>query len=73
MLLMEAFANERIAGEHRRVVSLIRKSLNRLSLQEMADYFDISEQDCRTVLDCIREHPDWDDRQIAEEIYWEDD
>ena len=19
------------------------------------------------------EHPDWDDRQIAEEIYWEDD
>lgn len=72
MLLMEAYAMKEETGEHKRVVSQIRKSLkrNRFSTQEMADYFDVSEQDCSAVLDCIREHPDWNDRQIAEEIDW---
>ena len=73
MLLMEAYAMREETGEHKRVVSQIRKSSNRLSPQEMADYFDVTEQDCVAVLDCIREHPDWDDRQIAEEVYWDDD
>ena len=72
MLLMEAYAMKEETGEHKRVVSLIRKSLkrNRFSTQEMADYFDVSEQDCSAVLDCIREHPDWNDRRVAEEIDW---
>ena len=73
MLLAEAYANERTMGRYEDKVSLIRKALNRLSPQEMADYFDVTEQDCISVLDCIREHPDWDDRQIAEEVYWDDD
>ena len=73
MLLAEAYANERAMGRYEDKVSLIRKALNRLSAQEMADYFDVTEQDCISVLDCIREHPDWDDRQIAEEVYWDDD
>ena len=73
MLLAEAYAMREETGEHKRVVAQIRKSLNRLSAQEMADYFDVTEQDCISVLDCIREHPDWDDRQIAEEVYWDDD
>ena len=72
MLLMEAYAMREETGEHKRVVSLIRKSSNRLSTQEMADYFDVPEQDCSAVLDCIKEHPDWDDRQVAEEIEWTD-
>ena len=72
MLLMEAFAMREDTGKHMTIVSQIRKALNRLSLQEMADYFNVGEQDCRAVLDCIRDHTDWDDRQIAEEIYWED-
>ena len=73
MLLMEAYEMKEETGEHKRVVSQIRKSSNRLSPQEMADYFDVTEQDCVSVLDCIREHPDWDDRQVAEEVYWDDD
>ena len=73
MLLAEAYAMREETGEHKRVVAQIRKSLNRLSAQEMADYFDVTEQDCISVLDCIREHPDWDDRQIAKEVYWDDD
>ena len=72
MLLMEAYAMREDTGEHKRVVSQIRDAINELSVQKMAKYFKVSEQDCLSVLDCIREHPDWDDRQIAEEIYWED-
>ena len=74
MLLMEAYAMREETGEHKRVVSQIRKSLKRkrFSTQEMADYFDVPEQDCTSVLDCIREHPDWDDRQVAAEIAWTD-
>ena len=70
MLYMEALANERNLGEYKRVVSQIRKSIKRLSTQEMADYFDVTEENCADVIDCIQEHPDWDDGQIAEEIYW---
>ena len=72
MLLMEAYAMREETGKHMTVVSQIRKSLkrNRFSTQEMADYFDVSEQDCSAVLDCIREHPDWNDRRVAEEIDW---
>ena len=73
MLLAEAYANERAMGKYETFVSQIRRSSNRFSPQEMADYFNVSEQDCISVLDCIREHPDWDDGQIAEEIYWEDE
>ena len=74
MLYMEALANERSIGEYIRVVSQIRKSLKRkrFSAEEMADYFDVSERDCTAVLNCIREHPDWDDRQVAEAVYWTD-
>ena len=68
--IMEALANERNLGEYKRVVSQIRKSIKRLSTQEMADYFDVTEENCAAVINCIQEHPDWDDEQIAEEIYW---
>ena len=73
MLLMEAYAMREETGEHKKVVSLIRNAVNELPVQKMAQYFKVTEQDCISVLDCIREHPDWDDRQIAEEVYWDDD
>ena len=74
MLLMEAYAMREETGKHMNTVSLIRKSLKRkrFSAEEMADYFDVSERDCTAVLNCIREHPDWDDRQVAEAVYWTD-
>ena len=72
MLLAEAYAMRENLGEHRRVVSQVRKSLNKLDTQEMSDFFDVSESDCEAVIECIKEHPDWDNEQIAEEIYWED-
>ena len=73
MLLMEAFAMREDTGKHMTIVSQIRDAVNELTVQKMAKFFKVTEKDCRAVLDCIRDHPDWDDRQIAEEIYWEDD
>ena len=70
MLYMEALANERNLGEYKRVVSQIRDAINELPLQKMAKYFKVTEENCADVIDCIQKHPDWDDGQIAEEIYW---
>lgn len=70
MLYMEALANERNLGEYKRVVSQIRDAINELPLQKMAKYFKVTEENCAAVINCIQEHPDWDDEQIAEEIYW---
>ena len=70
MLLMEAYAMREETGEHKRVVSQIRDMINELPVDKMARYFKVSEQDCSAVIDCIREHPDWDDRHVAEKIDW---
>ena len=70
MLLMEAYAMKEETGRHMNTVSLIRDMINELPVDKMARYFKVSEQDCSAVLDCIREHPDWNDRQVAEEIDW---
>ena len=72
MLLAEAYARERSMGAYARVVSQIRDALNELTVSTMAKYFKVSERDCEAVIECIKEHPDWDNEQIAEEIYWED-
>ena len=72
MLLAEAYARERSMGKYETVVSQIRKSLNKFDTQEMAEIFDVAEKDCAVVIDCIREHPDWDNERVAEEIYWEE-
>ena len=72
MLLMEAYARERDLGDGRRVVRLVRRKMNKLSNEDMADMFDISLSECDSIVKMIAEHPDWDDEQIAYEIDWEE-
>ena len=72
MLLREAYARERRMGRYETLVSLIRKSMNRLPPTLLADYVDVKPEDCISVIQCIKTHPDWDNDQIAEEIDWED-
>ena len=72
MLLVEAYARERTMGEYRRVVSQIRKAIGRFSSEQMADVFDVEENVCNAVIDCLKTHPDWDNDQVAEAIDWED-
>lgn len=72
MLLMEAYAHERTLGDGRRVVRLVRRKTNKLSVEDMADMFDISLPECKSIVTLIAEHPDWDDEQIAERVDWEE-
>jgi len=72
MLLMEAYARERTLGDGRRVVRLVRRKTNKLSIEDMADMFDISLRECNSIVTLIAEHPDWDDEQIADQVDWED-
>lgn len=72
MLLAEAFARERSIGEYKRIVRQIRRKMDTVSTEEMADMFDISTEDCENAVKAIKAHPDWDDVQIAEEIDWQE-
>ena len=72
MLLQEAFNRERKAERGEIFVSQIRRKLNKLSVDDMADTFIVSIENCQSVIDTIKAHPDWSDEQVAEEIYWDD-
>ena len=72
MLLTEAFARERSIGRYGVLVRLIRRKMRILSIEEMADMFDIPVEDCENAVEAIKAHPDWDDVQIAEEVDWEE-
>lgn len=72
MLLQEAFARERQFGIYKNNVRQIRRKIQQLSIADMADMFAVSVDNCKSVVGLINAHPDWDDEQVAEEIYWED-
>ena len=72
MLMVEAYARERSMGQSIRVVRQVRRKMNKVSIEEMADMFDITPAECEAVVDLIQAHPDWDNEQIAEEVEWEE-
>ena len=72
MLLIEAYARERSMGKFMHVVSLIRGVINEFTVAQMSKLFKMSEKDCAAVVEVLKAHPDWDDEQVAEQIYWEE-
>ena len=72
MLLMEAYAEQRLLGRGKTIVRLIRRKMDQLDIAEMSDLFDISIEECESIVELIKDHPDWDDEQIAMEIDWDD-
>ena len=73
MLLSEAYARERTLGEYKRVVKRIRRKMNVLSTEDMADMFGITAGDREEAIAMMGEHPDRDDERIAGEMDREDD
>lgn len=71
MLLLEAYARERNIGRYELFVSQIRRKTDVLSVEDMADMFNIPIEDCEKAVEALNAHPDWDDEKIAEEIDWE--
>ena len=69
MLLQEAFARREAFGRYKNNVMQIRRKIHQLGIDEMADLFVVSADNCRSVIDTINAHPDWDDERVAEEIH----
>jgi len=72
MLLAEAYAEQRMLERGRIYVRQIRKMMNQLSIDQITFFLDITLPECEEVINLIKEHPDWDDEQVAMEIDWED-
>ena len=72
MLLMEAYVEQRLLGRGKTIVRQIRKVMNQASIDQMTFFMDVSVSECEEVIELIKEHPDWDDEQIAMEIDWDD-
>ena len=71
MLMQEALMRERRAGGYQVFVRQIRRKHQQLNIADMAEMFDVSPDNCESVVETINEHPDWDDEQVAEVIWWD--
>ena len=72
MTLGQKFREKEYIGAHKHVVRQVRKSSRKLSLPEMADLFDVPEDDCKEILTLLDAHPDWTDDEVADHVMWEE-
>lgn len=73
MVYQDALYTQRRMGGYDRVVRLIRKNMQNNHIIPVSQYaylLDITEDQTYEVEDLIQQHPDWDDSQIADEMYW---
>ena len=72
MKLMEAYTTHEDIGKYRHVVSQIRDVIGEFTTKQMARLFKVNEKFCKQTVECINEHPDWDDDQVIEAVDWEE-
>ena len=73
MMLMTYDDEQRAAGKYSGFVELIRRWLEKkssMSVNEAADFVGITVHQFEGVLALIKEHPDWDDGEIADQADW---
>ncbi len=73
MMLMTYGAEQRAAGKYIRNVELIRGWYNRksaLSVKDAAEFAGITIPQFEGVIALIKEHPDWDDAEVADKANW---
>ena len=71
MRLVERDWENRMLGEYRAKVSLVRKSRHRFGTDEMADIYILTPKAVTSIVNAIAAHPDWDDEQVAESVDFE--
>ena len=71
-LSVEAYANERNIGKYSHVVSQIRDAIGEFTTKQMDKYFKVNEKFCDKTVECIKEHPEWDDDQVIEAVELEE-
>lgn len=72
MFLREAYLNERLIGKYSHVVSMIRGVIGEFTTKQMAKYFKVDEEFCERTVECIKEHPEWNDDQVIEDVDWDE-
>ena len=73
MMLMTYGAEQRAAGKYIGLVEQIRRwyvKKSAMSVQDAAGYAGITIPQFEGVLSLIKEHPDWDDEDIADRVDW---
>ena len=73
MMLMTYGAEQRAAGKYIGLVEQIRRwyiKKSAMSVQDAASYAGITIPQFEGVLSLIKEHPDWDDEDIADRVDW---
>ena len=73
MMLMTYGAEQRAAGKYSGFVELIRRWLEKKSsmpVNEAADFVGITVPQFEGVLALIKEHPDWDNDEVADKADW---
>ena len=71
MLLQEAFAQREALAVNTNNVMLIRRNMNHMGIADLSRILFVSADNCKSVIDTINAHPDWDDERVAEEIVWD--
>ena len=71
--IIRAFEDEREEGREegmiQKLVSQVRKkSSKNIPVPEMADMLEEDETAIRQIYDLLQEHPDWEDKQICDEL-----
>ncbi|MBR3570911.1 MAG: Rpn family recombination-promoting nuclease/putative transposase [Oscillibacter sp.] len=68
MLISEKLMESERLGRHAERVAHARKFRGRFGADELAEICFVTPQLLQTILDAIDAHPDWDDREVAENV-----
>ena len=71
MVLNEMLLDNRRLGEYKRSVSMVRNFRGRFDSQALTEIAYNSPKLLASILDTIDAHPDWDDEQVAENVYFD--
>lgn len=73
MTLQAYWAEQKAEGGYERAVGSVRRWLEthpRFPIDEYAALIDVTVPEFEEIISLIKEHPDWDDEAISEEIAW---
>ena len=71
MVLNEMLLDNLRLGEHKRSVAQVRKFRDRFDPDELAEIYILQPHAVTSILATIDEHPDWDDKTVAESVDFE--
>ena len=74
MMMATYMAEQKSQGKYENLVELVRgwnKRHSKIAAKDMAESIMVTLPTFNSVLSIIKEHPDWDDEQVVDEVDWE--